>query len=89
LQYCNLMETSWNELSSTRLRQLDCNRTLSCVSKIFLKFGLLMIYIWGRSDIFIRDNLSLEVIYHLRNFKVWFDHIGLSLKFGEYTASGN
>ena len=38
----SILETSWNELSSTRLRQLDCNRTV--FPKTFLKFSLLMLF---------------------------------------------
>jgi hypothetical protein len=36
--------TSWNELSSTRLRQLDCKRMLSCVSKCKFSQWFLMYF---------------------------------------------
>ena len=49
------MITSWDELSSTRLRQLDCKYVLSCVCKYKLSQWLLIfltVNIWGCASLF-------------------------------------
>ena len=42
--YPKTLQTSWNELSSTRLRQLDCMCMLSCISKCKFSQWLLIYF---------------------------------------------
>ena len=58
---------------------------ISIWNKFNLMFGLgnkLKFKIWGRSDQCLLKYFNFNIWVH-HNFKVWFDHISLSLKFGE------
>ena len=76
------LRTSWNELSSTRLRQLDCNRTWSFVFKScslkFRNIGHLKLFHWmlSSSEMFFIVRVSLYRS-NLKSWKDWKDIWGL------------
>ena len=71
--------TSWDELSSTRLRQLDCNFMLSCVCKYKLGQWLLLfltVNIWGCASLVAKVSVSKIEKYWWIVFEIFhFDNL--------------